>query len=87
MMKISLLLVLLSSVFVSGCASVTQERITVALNRCPVLKQYTREQMIQAANELRTLPTESQIAAMFSDYSKLRDACRVAERKLKEANK
>lgn len=82
-----LLSISILSLMLTGCASVTKERIAVALNRCPVLKQYTKEQMIQAANELRSLPSESQVASMFSDYSKLRDACRVAERRLKELNK
>ena len=68
----------------TGCASITPERIEVAMSTCPVLKKYTQEQMKQAASELKSLPTEAQIATMMTDYSKLRQACRLAEQKLKD---
>lgn len=66
------------TLFLTGCASVTPERVTLAYTRCPVLKNYTQEQMKRAASELRNLPTESQIASMITDYGKLREACRIA---------
>jgi outer membrane murein-binding lipoprotein Lpp len=78
------ILALASVVFLGGCASLTPERIELALSTCPVLKTYTPEQMKQAASELKALPTESQIAVLVTDYSKLRQACRAAEKKLKE---
>lgn len=62
----------------SGCASITPERVTLAYSKCPILKQYTEEQMKKAASELRQLPSESQIASMITDYGKLREACRIA---------
>ena len=74
---------------VSGCATVQAlppETVRVAINRCPVLKQYTNQQLAQAASELEQLPSNSQIVALVSDYSKLRDACRLAEKKLKQLN-
>ena len=71
-------------VALGACSStLQQEAVTLALNKCPPLKSYTREQLVRAASELEQIPTESQIAKMLSDYSRLRDACRVAEQKLK----
>lgn len=81
-MKLAFLLI--TAIMLSACASITPERVDFAYSRCPVLKKYTKEEMIQAAQELRRLPTESQIAEMMTDYSKLRDACRLAERQLKK---
>jgi uncharacterized protein YceK len=79
--------ILIATMILTGCASVSKETIATAINRCPVLKQYSKEQMLQAAKELRQLPSEAQLAVLVSDYSKLRDACRVAERKLKQLQK
>lgn len=50
------------------------------MSNCPTLKRYTREQMANAASELKSLSNNSQIGAMITDYSKLRDACRSVER-------
>lgn len=72
------------SFLLAGCASVTPERTEIVLSRCPTLKRYTPEQLKLAAEELKVMPTESQIAAMITDYSKLRDACRVVEKKLRK---
>jgi hypothetical protein len=72
---------ILLCVSLTGCITAKQEQII--MSKCPVLKSYSRDQLIQAANELGTLPDQSQISAMLSDYSKLRDACRVADKKLK----
>jgi hypothetical protein len=61
----------------TGCASVTPERVTLAYSKCPVLKNYTQEQMKKTASELKSLPSESQISTMITDYGKLREACRI----------
>jgi hypothetical protein len=71
-------MIIVFTLFLTGCASVTPERVTLAYTRCPVLKNYTQDQMKRAASELRNLPTESQIASMITDYGKLREACRIA---------
>lgn len=71
-------MIIVFTLFLTGCASVTPERVTLAYTRCPVLKKYTQDQMKRAASELRNLPTESQIAYMITDYGKLREACRIA---------
>lgn len=68
----------------SACASITPERVEFAYSRCPVLKKYTQQEMMQAAKEVANLPNESQIVEMMADYSKLRDACRLAEKELKK---
>jgi len=39
------LFVLGSMILLTGCASLTPERIEVAMSTCPVLKKYTQEQM------------------------------------------
>lgn len=75
-MKILIALSLM--IALTGCASVNPERVTLAYTKCPVLKQYSKEQMERAASELKSLLTESQIASMITDYGKLREACRIA---------
>jgi hypothetical protein len=67
----------------TGCVTLSAAQEQTIMSRCPVLKNYSREQLAQAAIELNMLPNESQLSMMLSDYSKLRDACRVAEKKLK----
>jgi len=76
--------ILTLALMLSGCASITPERVEFAYSRCPVLKKYTQQEMMQAAKEVANLPNESQIAEMMADYSKLRDACRLAEKELKK---
>ena len=56
---------------------------TVVINQCPVLQNYTPEQQKIASQELRNLYTDSQLARMITDYSKLRDACRVVNKKVR----
>ena len=83
-----LLFVIPLAAVLGGCAmSQQQEAVTIALNKCPPLKKYTTEQLVRAAKELEQIPTETQITQMLADYSRLRDACRVAEQKLKQARK
>jgi uncharacterized lipoprotein YbaY len=86
MFKLILLIPIL--VTLGACSSTEQIRATtIAINKCPTLKNYSREQLVRAAQELRSLPSESQLSVMLSDYSKLRDACRIAEQRLRQMNK
>lgn len=81
-----IIMISLMCLFLAGCATSQQtQTLNIAVNKCPTLKQYTKEQMIVAAGEIRNLPSSSQINAFITDYSKLRDACRVAENKFKAA--
>lgn len=82
---IKLVMILSSCMILSGCATglSRQEIQTVVLNRCPVLINYTPEQQKIAAEELRKLYPESVIASMITDYSKLREACRVVTKRVK----
>jgi hypothetical protein len=57
---------------------------TMVISKCPVLKQYTPEQLQKAADELGGLPSESIIAEMITDYGKTRAACRAITQKLKK---
>lgn len=83
-MKLKCLTLVLFTVIMGGCASVgTNQAINIAVNQCPTLKKYTREQLLQAAKELKNIPPNSQITMLLTDYNKLRDACRIAEKKLK----
>jgi hypothetical protein len=76
-----LYLLLLCIPFLNGCAAISStEKINISMSNCPTLKRYTREQMANAASELKSLSNNSQIGAMITDYSKLRDACRSVER-------
>jgi len=68
-----------------GCSVSEQQRAKViAINKCPVLKKYSDEQLKIAATELKNLPNDAQLTVILSDYSKLRDACRLAEQRLKQ---
>jgi hypothetical protein len=64
-------------------SGVEKQQATIVLRKCPVLKEYSKEQLKQAASEVKNLPDKSQVAEMVIDYSKLRAACRVATKKLK----
>lgn len=79
-----LLLIFVTTLLLAGCAtSQPQQQLNIAVNQCPALKQYTKEQMAAAAQELRNLPSTAQINSLLTDYSKLRDACRIAEKKMR----
>lgn len=83
---IKLVMILSSCLILSGCATLglsKQEVQTVVLNRCPILVNYTLEQQKIAAQELRKLYPESVIVSMITDYSKLREACRVVAKRVK----
>jgi uncharacterized protein YcfL len=72
--------------FLGGCSAtqyLSQQDIKqVVLNRCPPLVNYSQEQQRMAAEELRKLYSDSQIAVMITDYSKLRDACRIVTKRV-----
>lgn len=44
---------------------------------CPPLVTYSAETQRLAAQELRRLPKDSQLAKLIVDYSKMRKACRL----------
>lgn len=75
--------VVIMTFLLAGCATSTNQAISIVVNQCPSLKKYTKEQMLQALSEIKNLPSETQVIILLNDYSKLRDACRLAERKLK----
>lgn len=72
-----------------GCASAEKQGppLALVLQKCPALKVYSKEQLLKAANELKALPADSEIAKMITDYSKHRDACRVATKTMKKLDK
>lgn len=91
MKNFALAFIIAGTIVLGGCAGglsqSQQKQVALVVSKCPVLKQYTKEQMKKAAMELKSLPSESQIAVLVTDYSKLRDACRVASKKLKQSTK
>jgi hypothetical protein len=72
-------------IVLSGCASSlnNQETKSLVLSRCPSLKQYSRETMQRAAQSIKNLPDDSELIEILGDYSRLREACRIAERKIR----
>lgn len=83
---VKIVMILTSCLMLSGCASLgltKQEIQTVVLNNCPVLINYTPEQQKMAAEELRKLYSESVLTTFITDYSKLREACRVVNKRVK----
>jgi hypothetical protein len=88
-MKPIIQFVLIAALALGGCAtgSEQQKQVALVISKCPVLKNYSKEQLKKAASELKNLPSESQVAVLVTDYSKLRDACRVARKKLKQSTK
>lgn len=72
--------------FLTGCShfSMTERQQVSALviAKCPVLQNYSIEQQTKAADELAKLASDSQIAAMVTDYGKMREACRAITREL-----
>lgn len=81
--------IILGSVFLSGCATMTakqQKQLNLVVAKCPVLTKYSKEQLQQAASELGTLPSKSQLSKLVVDYGKLRDACRAIERKVRKSS-
>lgn len=74
-----------SFLFLTGCSSSlnNQQNISIVLSKCPTLKSYSKEKMQRAISQIRNLPDDSELIEILGDYSSLREACRVAERKLK----
>lgn len=70
-----------------GCAHMSREDVlatrTLVIAKCPVLKSYSPEQQQKAADELKALGVDSELATMLVDYSKMRDACRAITKKKK----
>lgn len=78
---------ILSTLILTGCGTVsnfkpTQKQVNLVLTKCPVLRNYTKAEMKQAALELENIPSQAQLARMIGDYGKLRQACRVISKKL-----
>lgn len=82
------MLIPLIALTLSGCASMTPKEITqtqtLVIAKCPVLKEYSKEKLKIAADELKKLASDSELAVMISDYSKLRDACRIVKKELRK---
>ena len=47
---------------------------------CPPIKEYTREQQVQVADELKLLPPDNQTSEFMKDYSQLREQIRACRR-------
>lgn len=80
---------IIASLFLAGCSTsqlnkngFTQSQVSLVLTKCPVLQEYSKEELKQAASELESLPSKSQAVKMIGDYGKLRKACRVIKKKL-----
>lgn len=82
------MLIPLIALAMGGCASMTPKEVvqtqTLVIAKCPVLKEYSKEKLKIAADELRNLASDSELAVMLADYSKLRDACRIVKKELKK---
>ena len=72
-------LVFITAVALSGCASVPSDPPTTYVSRCPPLKQYTRTQQTQLADELQKLPAGSVVGAVVGDFYQMRKACRAID--------
>lgn len=76
------------SLMLAGCATMDKAEIaqtkTLVIAKCPVLKNYSKDRLKKAAAELQSLPSDSELAALLTDYSKLRDACRAITKELKK---
>lgn len=81
------IMVIFLSLSLFGCAHMSRDDMlaakTLVIAKCPVLKSYSTTEQKKAADELRALGVDSEIAKMLIDYSKMRDACRAITRKYK----
>lgn len=68
----------------SGCATSSEKILEVSLNKCPPLRNYSRETLFKAAESLKKLVDDEELEMLVNDYGKLREACRIAEQKLKK---
>ena len=64
--------------FLTGCVGLSQDKITVVMRKCPAIVSYSKAEQKKAYSEIKAMAANSQIPRMMGDYSKLRDACRVA---------
>ena len=83
--------VTLAALLLGGCATASikppsQKQVNLVLTKCPVLQNYTKSQLERAAAEIKIMPSDAQVTAMITEYSKLRQACRVMTKKLKAQN-
>jgi hypothetical protein len=87
-MKHIIIALLIPTLMLGGCATMSaaekQQTKTLVIAKCPVLKNYSKEKLQRAAAELKGLPDDSELAALLTDYSKLRDACRAITKQLKK---
>ena len=65
-----------------GCAT-NSKVLEVSLNKCPPLRKYSNETLMKAAESLRKLVDDEELEMLVNDYGKLREACRIAEQKLR----
>jgi PBP1b-binding outer membrane lipoprotein LpoB len=68
--RLGLIRGLTASLLLSGCATAPSEVV------CPIPKDYSLEIQRQAANELESLPVNSVVASMISDYGVVREELR-----------
>jgi hypothetical protein len=62
----------------AACSWLFGEQLSpVIIRKCPPLVDYSFEDQQKIAKELKGINSASEIARIVSDYSKLRDACRV----------
>ena len=76
----SWLSIALIAMLLSGCVTVASEQKVSIRTQCPALTKYNVAVLQKAAEELDTLPTNSSLAQLLNDYSKLRDICRQIEK-------
>ena len=85
MTNIGIVFALCVTLILPGCASSlnTQQNQSLVLTKCPSLKSYSQEKMQRAIATLKEIPDDSELVEILSDYGSLREACRLAERRLK----
>lgn len=76
-----LLLVVSSTIFVTGCSSLHGPPEIALELKCPPLRQYTLQQQQKIADELAAMPVGTEVPPAMRDYRALRDACRAYEKK------
>ena len=54
-----------------------QEITPAIIRKCPPIVNYSPEQQQKIARELQDIKENTEISKIITDYSKLRDACRV----------
>ena len=72
--KQQLAVLILATIWLSGCATVRSEDGRLAT--CPPVVEYSREFQARAADEVALLPEGSAIEEMLSDYAVMREQAR-----------